>query len=170
MLIEWNKLNFRQRDNNLSHLYTMFTVYWDRDADQPTGKVCYRGAVSLSKLKSGVQKTVILRKGTVLPGTKTHLQADNYGIQFKDLYKQLNHMAECLLKSPPPQSMTDNYVIPILGKQHLNCMGKHGYKIVFRKQRMLDIRSIKEFFLGSFLGLSHYSRSPKNKHKGNYER
>ena len=26
MLIEWNKLNFRQRDNNLSHLYAMFSV------------------------------------------------------------------------------------------------------------------------------------------------
>ena len=30
MLIEWNKLNFRQRDNNLSHLYVMFSVDWDR--------------------------------------------------------------------------------------------------------------------------------------------
>ena len=62
MLIEWNKLNFRQRDNNLSHLYAMFTVDWDRAKDQPTGRASYKGAVSLNKLKAGCPTTVILRK------------------------------------------------------------------------------------------------------------
>lgn len=60
MLIEWNKLNFRQRDNNLSHLYAMFTVDWDRSKDQPTGRASYKGAVSLNKLKAGCPTTVIL--------------------------------------------------------------------------------------------------------------
>nr|WP_300915340.1 hypothetical protein [uncultured Acetatifactor sp.] len=116
MLIEWNKLNFRQRDNNLSHLFVMFTVDWDRDSDQPTGKVSYRGAVSLAKLKDGIPTTVILKKGSILPGTKTHLQADNYGIQFKNLYKHLNHLVKYLLAAPPDQSLTGDYRNPYTGE------------------------------------------------------
>lgn len=73
MLIEWNKLNFRQRDNNLSHLYAMFTVDWNRETDMPTGKVSYRGAVSLGKLKKNCKTTVTLLKGSQLPGTTTFL-------------------------------------------------------------------------------------------------
>lgn len=116
MLIEWNKLDFRQRDNNLSHLFVMFTVDWDRSADQPTGEVSYQGAASLAKLKESVQTTVVLRKGDVIPGTQTHLQADNYGIRFGDLYKHLNHLVKFLLKAPPEQSLTDNYKNPYTGE------------------------------------------------------
>ena len=116
MLIEWNKLNFRQRDNNLSHLFVMFTVDWDRDSDQPTGKVSYRGAVSLAKLKDGIPTTVTLKKGSVLPGTKTCLQADNYGIRFKDLYKHLNHLVKYLLAAPPDQSLAGDYRNPYTGE------------------------------------------------------
>lgn len=112
MLIEWNKLDFRQRDNNLSHLFVMFTVDWDRSADQPTGEVSYQGAASLAKLKESVPTTVVLRKGAVIPGTQTHLQADNYGIRFGDLYKHLNHLVKFLLKAPTEQSLTDNYKNP----------------------------------------------------------
>lgn len=116
MLIEWNKLDFRQRDNNLSHLFIMFTVDWDRSADQPTGEVSYQGAASLTKLKESVPKTVVLRKGAVIPGTQTHLQADNYGIRFGDLYKHLNHLVKFLLKAPTEQSLTDNYKNPYTGE------------------------------------------------------
>lgn len=116
MLIEWNKLDFRQRDNNLSHLFVMFTVDWDRSADQPTGEVSYQGAASLAKLKESVPTTVVLRKGAVIPGAQTHLQADNYGIRFGDLYKHLNHLVKILLKAPPEQSLTDNYKNPYPGE------------------------------------------------------
>ena len=116
MLIEWNKLDFRQRDNNLSHLFVMFTVDWDRSADQPTGEVSYQDAASLAKLKESVPTTVVLRKGDVIPGTLTHLQADNYGIRFGDLYKHLNHLVKFLLKAPPEQSLTDNYKNPYTGE------------------------------------------------------
>ena len=116
MLIEWNKLDFRQRDNNLSHLFVMFTVDWDRSADQPTGEVSYQGAASLAKLKESVPTTVVLRKGAVIPGTQTHLQADNYGIRFGDLYKHLNHLVKFLLKAPTEQSLTDNYKNPYTGE------------------------------------------------------
>lgn len=128
MLIEWNKLNFRQRDNNLFHLFVMFTVDWDRNSNQPIGRVSRRGAVSLAGLKDGVPTTVTLRKGSVLPGTKTHLQADNFGIQFKDLYKHLNHMVEYLLASPPPQSMTDNFKNPHTGETTLEVFGETNTK------------------------------------------
>lgn len=116
MLIEWNKLDFRQRDNNLSHLFVMFTVDWERSTDQPTGEVSYQGAASLAKLKESVPTTVVLRKGDVIPGTQTHLQADNYGIRFGDLYKHLNHLVKFLLKAPPEQSLTDNYKNPYTGE------------------------------------------------------
>lgn len=124
MLIEWNKLNFRQRDNNLSHLFVMFTVDWNRKTDEPTGKVIYQGAVSLAKLKKGVPTTVILRKGTILPSTHTHLQADNYGIKFNDLYMKLDDMVEYMLKSPPEQTLTDNYKNPYTGEKTSEIAGK----------------------------------------------
>lgn len=116
MLIEWNKLNFRQRDNNLSHLYAMFSVDWDRATDRPTGRVSYEGAVSLKKLRAGCQTTHVLRKGDMLPGTHAVLQADNYGIQFRDLYKHLNHLVAYLTEQEPPKSLTDNFQNPYTGQ------------------------------------------------------
>lgn len=116
MLIEWNKLNFRQRDNNLSHLYVMFSVDWDRAADLPTGCVSYEGAVSLEKLRASCRTTHILRKGEVLPGTHTILQADNYGIQFSDLYKQLDQLTKYLTEQKPPESLTQNFQNPYTGQ------------------------------------------------------
>ena len=112
MLIEWNKLNFRQRHNNLSHVYLMFTVDWDRNKDLPTGKVSYEGAVSLEKLRHGCSTTRILRKGDLIPGTNTRLQADNYGIHYKDLYKHLNHLVAYLLENEPPLSLTADFLNP----------------------------------------------------------
>jgi len=116
LLIEWNKLCFRQKDNNLSHIYMMFTVDWDRKTDTPTGVVSYEGAVSLAKLNSMCEKTKTLLKGTVLPGTNTKLQADNYGIHFNDLYKHLNHMVDYITHNPPPDTITNNFINPYSGK------------------------------------------------------
>lgn len=124
MLIEWNKLVFRQRDNNLSHVYLMFTVGWDRQKDQPTGKAAYRGAVSLNKLKSTCPTTVVLRKGDILPGTNTVLQADNFAIRYSDLYKHLNHLVEYFKEAPPPASLTDAFRNPYTGETTLELLGK----------------------------------------------
>ena len=126
MLIEWSKLNFRQRDNNLSHVYVMFSVDWDRSADQPTGRVSYEGAASLSKLSSDCPTTHVLRKGDFIPGTRTSLQADNYGIRFKDLFKHLNHFVEYLLTHEPPASVTDNYRNPYTGKTTLELISSEN--------------------------------------------
>ena len=116
MLIEWNKLNFRQRHNNLSHVYLMFTVDWDRNEDLPTGKVSYEGAVSLEKLRHGCPTTRVLRKGDFIPGTNARLQADNYGIHYRDLYKHLNHLVAYLLEKEPPSMLTADFQNPYTGK------------------------------------------------------
>lgn len=124
MLIEWNKLNFRQRDNNLSHVYMMFSVDWDRDTDRPTGRVSYEGAASLNKLSPGCETTKTLRKGDTIPGTRTELQADNYGIHFRNLYKHLNHLVDYLTKKAPSQSLTDNYTNPYTGQTTIQILAE----------------------------------------------
>lgn len=116
MLIEWNKLNFRQRDNNLSHVYVMFSVDWDRNSDLPTGKVSYEGAASLEKLRHDCPTTRVLRKGDFIPGTQTRLQADNYGIHFNDLYKHLNTLIKYLTENTPPDKLTLGYRNPYTGQ------------------------------------------------------
>ena len=116
MLIEWNKLNFRQRDNNLSHIYVMFSVDWDRNTDLPTGKVSYEGAASLEKLRHDCPTTRVLQKGDFIPGTQTRLQADNYGIHFNNLYKHLNHLVAFLTDNDPPVTLTESFCNPYTGK------------------------------------------------------
>lgn len=126
MLIEWSKLNFRQRDNNLSHVYVMFSVEWDRTADQPTGRVSYEGAASLSKLSTDCATTHVLRKGDYIPGTKTRLQADNYGIRFKDLYKHLDKFVAYLQENRPPADLTENYRNPFTGQTTAEILSQEG--------------------------------------------
>lgn len=124
MLIEWNKLDFRQQDNNLSHLYFMFTVDWNRYTDQPTGYVSYEGAVSLRKLNDACTTTRVLRKGAFLPGKNIRLQADNYGILFDDLYKDLDRLVDYMTKNTPPQAWSDNYKNPYSKKTTLEIMSE----------------------------------------------
>ena len=83
LLVEWNKLNFRQRDNKLSHVYVMLLVGWNRNTDQPTGHVSYEGFVTLARMGKQVSNTEILPRNSYIPGTKKLLQADNYGIPFQ---------------------------------------------------------------------------------------
>ena len=116
MLIEWNKLQFRQREDKLSHVYAMFSVEWDRATDLPTGRASYEGAASLAKLRADCETTKVLHKGEPIPGTRTILQADNYGIHFRDLYKHLNHLVAYLLEHNPPLSLTENYPNPFDGQ------------------------------------------------------
>ena len=124
MLIEWNKLDFRQQDNNLSHLYFMFTVDWNRYTDQPTGYVSYEGAVSLRKLNDVCTTTRVLRKGAFLPGKNIRLQADNYGILFDDLYKDLDRLVDYMTKNTPPQEWSDNYKNPYSKKTTLEIISE----------------------------------------------
>lgn len=116
LLIEWNKLDFRQKENKLSHIYVMFSVGWNKVLDYPTGIVSYEGAASLRKLCASCPTTKILQKGDKLPDTKTDLQADNYGIQFKDLYKHLDHLVSYITEHRPPIMLTQNFVNPYTGQ------------------------------------------------------
>ena len=124
MLIEWNKLNFRQRDNNLSHVYMMFSVDWNRDTDEPTGRVSYEGAASLSKLNPNCNTTKTLRKGDAIPGTRTKLQADNYGIHFPDLHKDLDYLVGYLTQKKPSRSLTDNFSNPYTGQTTIQILAE----------------------------------------------
>ena len=118
MLIEWSKINFRQRDKDLSDLFVMASVFWDRETDKPTGKVDLIGCASILKLKPGVRHTEILRKGSLLPGAKTkvYLQADNYGIRFEHLQQDWNKAIEYILHHTPPA--LDQYPNPYNGKTY----------------------------------------------------
>jgi hypothetical protein len=114
LLIEWNKLNFRQRDDNLSHLYVMASVGWDRNIEQPTGTVELVGCVPLDHLRPGVKNTLVLRKGSNIPGTSTPLQADNYGIHFSNLITDWDRVINAINNNKPPN--TENYPNPYTGQ------------------------------------------------------
>ncbi len=118
MLIEWNKLEFRQKDDELSHLYVMFSVDW-KDGN-PTGRVVYRGYATLARLSKEFPKTEVLRMGSALPGTMLEsLQTDNYGIRFEDLYSYPPDLYDYLTTSKPSKQITDNYRSPRTGQTTL---------------------------------------------------
>ena len=114
MLIEWSKLNFRQKQNMLSHLYVMASVDWDRTQDLPHREVDLVGCASINKLMPGAEKTEVLRKGQCIPNTHTPLQADNYGIRFSDLETNWDKVIRYILNHQPP-NLTD-YPNPYTGK------------------------------------------------------
>ncbi|GED59949.1 hypothetical protein ABER61_00505 [Brevibacillus formosus] len=100
MLIEWSKLNFRQKEGILSHLYIMSSVNWDRVKDFPTGKVDIVGWASLNRLVHCVNNTLVLRKGSCIPKTNTRLQADNFGIHFDNLEHDWNKVIQWITNNP----------------------------------------------------------------------
>lgn len=114
LLIEWSKLNFRHKDDDLSHLYVVASVKWDRNEDLPQNEVNFVGYASINRLKPNVDKTLILRKGDYIPGTSTRLQADNYGIKFNDLRYDWDWLLNKILKEEPPN--TDDYPNPYTGR------------------------------------------------------
>lgn len=111
-LIEWNKLNFRKRENNLPHMFVIFTADWNRNTDEPTGKATYRGFVTLDKLNPDDPQTQVFRRGENLPGKTFALQTDNYGISFNDLDSSFDVLADFLLAAPPDSSLIKNFQSP----------------------------------------------------------
>ncbi len=114
LLVEWNKLDFRQLENRLSHIYAMFSVGWDRNTDWPNRHIAYAGAVTLRALKENPDyiNTLVLRKGDYIPGTKTRLQADNYGIEFHDLNKNIDGLIRVMRNRRPDQEVSNQYANP----------------------------------------------------------
>ena len=106
MLIEWSKLDFRQKQGKLSHLYAMAIVDWDRNRDLPNQRVEVVGCASVMKLRTGIPTTLVLRKGECIPGTNTRLQADNYGISFSDLEKDWESVIQFITTHSPPNLET----------------------------------------------------------------
>ena len=114
MLLEWNKLNFRQRENKLAHAYIMFSVGWDRVKDKPTGSAYFEGSTYISHLNPEKYPEVqIFKEGDLLPGTKTRLQAYNYGIQFINLYKNLEKTISTMKAGTPSPKITESFINPV---------------------------------------------------------
>ena len=114
LLVEWNKLDFRQMENRLSHVYAMFSVGWDRINDCPNGHVSYAGAVTLRALSDNPNwiHTLKLRKYDCIPGTRTRLQADNYAIEFRELNRNLDGLVRVMTSRYPDQEIVNNYRNP----------------------------------------------------------
>lgn len=126
MLIEWNKLDFRQRYNNLCQVYAMFTVDWNRKTDMPTGRASYEGAITLKWLSEDFPSTRVIRRGEKLPGTEnTYLQADNYGIRFRDLNKNLDGLVRMMRRTQPEQALTDNFKNPYTGDTTIEILARN---------------------------------------------
>lgn len=114
MLIEWSKINFRQKDSDLPHMFVMASTKWDRKTDVPTGQVDLVGCASILRLKRGGENTLILRKGEKIPGTSTKLQADNYAVHFDHLEHDWDKILNYILTHTPPS--LDSYPNPYTGK------------------------------------------------------
>lgn len=114
LLIEWNKLNFRQKQGELPHAFFMCKTDWDMKVDVPKGSVDLVGCISTTKLKAGMPHVRVLRKGDYIPGTHTRLQADNFGVEFNDLQKDWKVIIEYMLHNSPPD--LSEYPNPYTGK------------------------------------------------------
>ena len=114
LLIEWSKLNFRQKQGELPHAFFMCKTEWDMDKDEPVGTVDLVGSISLNKLKAGAPHIHTIRKGEFLPDTHTRLQADNFGVRFRNLNHKWSEVIPYILEHEPPT--LDNYPNPYTGE------------------------------------------------------
>lgn len=100
-LIEWNKLIFRAREKHLPHYFAFFTVGWDREIDQPTGRARFEGIIPIEWLsKEHVDKEeriLVLKKGDQIPGKNVSLQADNYGINKRFISRSLDYYMRLMM-------------------------------------------------------------------------
>lgn len=111
MLIEWSKLQFRRKEDQLSHLYVMASVGLNHQDDTPKGWVDIVGGASIFKLSDHIDTTKILRKGSFLPNTKVSLQADNFGISFASLEHDWDKIMQHIKTHQPPSDMKMNRFI-----------------------------------------------------------
>ena len=102
LLIEWNKLVFRQKKGKLPHAFFMCKTDWNMDKDLPLGTVQLVGSISLGKLKQGSPNVLTLRKGENIPQTRVRLQADNFAVEFKNLNHDWETIINYMLNNPPP--------------------------------------------------------------------
>lgn len=149
LLIEWSKLNFRQKQGELPHAFFMCKTAWNMENDEPRGTVELVGSISLNKLKKDAPHVHTLRKGDCIPGTKTKLQADNFGVEFRHLNGNWSEVIEYIVGNPPPD--LSNYpnpytgeVIPQYQKNKESLVDKNDAKISPMKESIF--RKILKFF------------------------
>jgi hypothetical protein len=118
LLVEWNKLAFRQQGRDLPDLFVMGSVFWNRENDCPTGQVELIGVASTKRLQKGASNVSVFHKGDRLPGTKGDfkLQADNFGIPFSELASDWAFVISYLLNHNPPS--LDDYPNPYTGETY----------------------------------------------------
>ena len=114
LLIEWSKLDFRQKQGKLPHAFFMCKTRWNMESDEPTGEVELVGSISLNKLKANESKVVTLKKGQYIPRTRTRLQADNFGVLFEKLNRNWDEVIGYILHHSPPD--ISDYPNPITGE------------------------------------------------------
>ena len=149
LLIEWSKLNFRQKQGELPHAFFMCKTAWDIEKDEPLGTVELVGSISLNKLKAGVPNVRTIRKGEYLPGTKTRLQADNFGVEFRHLNGDWKEVIEYIVGNPPPD--LSNYPNPYTGEvmpqyQQIKEHSVDKFKVSAFPKKESIFRKILKFF------------------------
>lgn len=102
LLIEWSKLNFRQKQGKLPHAIFMCKTLWDMESDTPKGPVELVGSISLNRLVANNPHVTCIRKGERLPGTRAFLQADNYGVKFEHLNSNWHEVIGYILNNSAP--------------------------------------------------------------------
>ena len=106
-LIEWNKLQFREHDKELPHFFVLTRITKNiqelTDLQRNGLDIEITGYVNLHRLRPGYNKTVVLRKGTQLPGANSPklLQADNLGIRIEDLSTDWEHLVNIIKDETP---------------------------------------------------------------------
>jgi hypothetical protein len=89
LLIELNKLRFREKENKLPDYFVFNVTGWNRDKDVATGIVDIMGYCSREDIS---RATNFLKKGDCIPGTRTKLQTDNFAKHMADLETDWNRL------------------------------------------------------------------------------
>ena len=110
LLVEWSKLNFRQKQGELPHTFFMCKTAWNMKKDVPLGDVYLVGSISCGRLRKGYKNVVTLKKGDYIPKTNTRLQADNFGVEFDNLNHDWKTVINYMLNHNPPDM--SNYPNP----------------------------------------------------------
>lgn len=85
-LVEWNKLQFRADAGELPHFFILTRLVDDRIVTDPSYsaefvEVDLVGYVDTRRLAVGTPGVEVLSKGSMIPGTKTPLMAQSFGIE-----------------------------------------------------------------------------------------
>lgn len=102
------QLKRKLQQEDLPHFFLLFNV---EGKEHPTGEVIYRGAASIYSLSPEFNPDcVFLARGDCIPGTSTHLQADNFCIPFSRLNADFGALCSHIGNMHPTSNFMDKYV------------------------------------------------------------